>query len=112
MCFFLVLEISRLEEPTTVGFGGLLRRLSKRDRDHGAGTNPAGHDNYAFEMEAPKSPWRYPHLVFRGDSRKHKTVSFKQSGGADGHGRHGHHLELPPGAVGGAGAGKFGVEGE
>ena len=61
-------------------------------------------------MEAPKSPWRYPHLMFRGDSRKHKTVSFKQSSGMDGHGRHGHHLELPPGAVGGHG--RFGVEGK
>ena len=41
-----------------------------------------GEDNYAFEMElgeAPKSPWRYPHLMFR-ESRKHKTVSFKKSG--------------------------------
>ena len=31
-------------------------------------------------MEAPKSPWRYPHLMFR-DSRKHKSVSFKASNG-------------------------------
>ncbi len=31
--------LPRLEEPTTVGFGGLLRRLSKRDRDHGAGSH-------------------------------------------------------------------------
>ena len=29
--------------------------------------------------EAPKSPWRYPHLMFR-ESRKHKAVSFKKSG--------------------------------
>lgn len=53
-------------------------------------------------MEAPKSPWRYPHLMFRGDSRKHKSVSFKQSGGLDGRGgASGQHLELPAGAVGG-----------
>jgi len=34
-----------------------------------------------MEMETPKSPWRYPHLMFR-ESRKnhHKTVSFKKSG--------------------------------
>lgn len=75
----------KLEEPLTVGFGGLLRRLSKRDRDRGMerhpnldGAFPQGHDNYAYEMEAPKSPWRYPHLMFRTDSRKNKSVSFKQ----------------------------------
>ena len=28
------------------------------------------HDNYAFEMEAPKSPWRYPHLFLAGKSPK------------------------------------------
>ena len=45
-----------------------------------------GEDNYAFEMEmgdAPKSPWRVPHLMFR-ESRKHKTVSFKKSNGKNG----------------------------
>lgn len=78
-----------MEEPTTMGFGGLLRRLSKRDRDPGSryGQHPGGQDNYAFEMEAPKSPWRYPHLMFRTDSRKNKNVSFKN--------RSGNHLELP-----------------
>ncbi len=28
------------------------------------------HDNYAFEMEAPKSPWRYPHLYIASKSPK------------------------------------------
>ena len=28
------------------------------------------HDNYAFAMEAPKSPWRYPHLFLAGKSPK------------------------------------------
>ena len=32
--------LPRLEEPATVGFGGLLRRLSKRDRDRGADHHP------------------------------------------------------------------------
>ncbi len=120
---------NRLEEPSTVGFGGLLRRLSKRDRDRGSGDshNPSvswkprqlhlyvlsrgvtadvfplqGQDNYAFEMEAPKSPWRYPHLMFRNDSRKHhKSVSFKASGGNR------THLELPSGAFAATGKGLF-----
>ena len=30
-------------------------------------------------MDMPKSPWRYPHLMFRTDSRKSKAVSFKQN---------------------------------
>ena len=34
-----------------------------------------GHDNYAFEMEAPKSPWRYPHLNFR-DSKRNRRGRF------------------------------------
>merc|ERR1712203_949350 len=34
------------------------------------------------------SPWRYPHLMFRADSRKQKSVSFR-----NGHGRN--QLELP-----------------
>ena len=45
------------------------------------GGGPGGHggaDNFAFEMDMPKSPWRYPHLMFRADSRKAKGVSFKQ----------------------------------
>jgi len=79
--------VPRLEEPANLGLGSrLLRRLSKRDRE-GRSTHPEGVDNYAFEMEAPKSPWRYPHLMFRADSRKQKAVSFRQ------HGRN--HLELP-----------------
>ena len=81
--------VPRLEEPPSAGLGTrLLRRLSKRDRD-GRSTHPEGMDNYAFEMEAPKSPWRYPHLMFRADSRKQKAVSFRQ------HGRN--QLELPGG---------------
>lgn len=79
----------KLEEPTSNGFGGLLRRLSKRDRDRsnygmdGMHRNPQGSDNYAYEMEAPKSPWRYPHLMFR-ESRKNKGVTFKNSNGLQG----------------------------
>ena len=56
-------------------------------------------------MEAPKSPWRYPHLMFR-DSLRHghggkapnkMSVKFRQPGDnfpspANGHGHH--HLDL------------------
>merc|ERR1719273_2323445 len=81
-------NLPKLEEPPSAGLGSrLLRRLSKRDRE-GRSQHPDGHDNYAFEMEAPKSPWRYPHLMFRTDSRKQKAVSFRQHGGRN-------HLELP-----------------
>lgn len=84
--------VPRLEEPASAGLGTrLLRRLSKRDRE-GRSTHPEGLDNYAFEMEAPKSPWRYPHLMFR-DSRKQKNVSFRRN-----------HLDLPTGT----GFGEFG----
>jgi len=74
----------KLEDPAgTNGLGGLLRRLSKRDRDRGMDMqrHPGGdgEDNFGFDMEAPKSPWRYPHLMFRTDSRKNKAVSFKQN---------------------------------
>ena len=81
--------VPKLEEPAGAGLGSrLLRRLSKRDRE-GRSTHPdGGVDNYAYEMEAPKSPWRYPHLMFRADSRKQKSVSFRNS-----HGRN--QLELP-----------------
>jgi len=80
--------VPRLEEPPSAGLGTrLLRRLSKRDRE-GRSTHPEGLDNYAYEMEAPKSPWRYPHLMFRADSKKQKSVSFR-----NGHGRN--QLELP-----------------
>merc|ERR1711970_1043646 len=88
-------NVPKLEEPPSAGLGTrLLRRLSKRDRE-GRSTHPEGHDNYAYEMEAPKSPWRYPHLMFRADSKKQKSVSFRNQ-----HGRN--HLELP-GGVGGFG---------
>jgi dual oxidase maturation factor 1 len=87
-------NVPKLEEPPSAGLGTrLLRRLSKRDRD-GRSTHPEGHDNYAYEMEAPKSPWRYPHLMFRADSKKQKSVSFRNQ-----HGRN--QLELP--GVGGFG---------
>lgn len=90
--------VPKLEDPNG-GFGGLLRRFSKRDGREGfhrhpaggrdlhraavmnGGGGPGGHggaDNFAFEMDMPKSPWRYPHLMFRADSRKAKGVSFKQ----------------------------------
>ena len=71
----------KLEEPASNGLGGLLRRFSKRDRDRGNDIqrHPGGEDNFGFDMEAPKSPWRYPHLMFRTDSRKNKAVSFKQN---------------------------------
>jgi len=87
-------NVPKLEEPPSAGLGTrLLRRLSKRDRE-GRSTHPEGHDNYAYEMEAPKSPWRYPHLMFRADSKKQKSVSFRNQ-----HGRN--QLELP--GVGGFG---------
>merc|ERR1711971_943274 len=72
--------VPKLEEPSSNGLGGLLRRFSKRDRDRGMDIqrNP-GADNYGFDMDMPKSPWRYPHLMFRTDSRKSKAVSFKQN---------------------------------
>ena len=72
--------VPKLEEPNN-GLGGLLRRFSKRDRDRGMDIqrNPGGVENYGFDMDAPKSPWRYPHLMFRTDSRKNKAVSFKQN---------------------------------
>merc|ERR1719219_400256 len=75
--------VPKLEEPSSNGLGGLLRRFSKRDRDRGMDIqrNPGGTgmDNYGFDMDVPKSPWRYPHLMFRSDSRKSKAVSFKQN---------------------------------
>merc|ERR1719367_607649 len=83
--------VPKLEDPNG-GFGGLLRRFSKRDGREGFHRHPAGGrdvrggpmgagpgaDNFAFEMDTPKSPWRYPHLMFRTESRKSKAVSFKQ----------------------------------
>jgi len=88
-------NLPKLEEPPSAGLGSrLLRRLSKRDRE-GRSQHPDGHDNYAFEMEAPKSPWRYPHLMFRADSKKNKAVSFRNH-----HGRN--QLEVP-----GIGFGEF-----
>jgi len=88
-------NLPKLEEPPSAGLGSrLLRRLSKRDRE-GRSTHPDGHDNYAFEMEAPKSPWRYPHLMFRNDSKKSKAVSFRNHQGRN-------QLEVP-----GIGFGEF-----
>lgn len=65
-------HLPKLEEPPSAGLGSrLLRRLlSVTERAGFQSTD--GHDNYAFEMEAPKSPWRYPHLMFRNDSKKTK----------------------------------------
>jgi len=93
--------VPRLEEPQFSGFGSrILRRLSKRDRDgRSGGLGESSHDNYAFEMETPKSPWRYPHLMFRADSRKAKAVSFRHHGGSS----RNNQLELP-----GSGFGEFG----
>jgi hypothetical protein len=93
--------VPRLEEPQFSGFGSrILRRLSKRDRDgRSGGLGESSHDNYAFEMETPKSPWRYPHLMFRADSRKAKAVSFRHHGGS----ARNNQLELP-----GSGFGEFG----
>jgi len=88
-------NLPKLEEPPGAGLGSrLLRRLSKRDRE-GRSSHPDGHDNYAFEMEAPKSPWRYPHLMFRNDSKKSKAVSFRNHQGRN-------QLEVP-----GIGFGEF-----
>ncbi|XP_021932842.1 dual oxidase maturation factor 1 isoform X2 [Zootermopsis nevadensis] len=48
---------NRLEEPATAGLGSrLLRRLSKRERIE----DRQGVINEGFEMDPPKSPWRYP----------------------------------------------------
>jgi len=77
--------VPKIEEPISNGLGGLLRRFSKRDNNRGdrgmdLQRNPGdGSDNYGFDMDIPKSPWRYPHLMFRSDSRKSKAVSFKQN---------------------------------
>ncbi|XP_071446081.1 dual oxidase maturation factor 1-like isoform X2 [Hetaerina americana] len=50
-----------LEEPAAAGLGSrILRRLSKREKQF---QNVTGLDNGAFEMDPPKSPWRYPHLM-------------------------------------------------
>ena len=58
--------VPKLEDPNG-GFGGLLRRFSKRDGREGFHRHPAGGrdvrggpgaDNFAFEMDTPKSPWR------------------------------------------------------
>jgi len=92
--------VPKLEEPTSAGLGTrLLRRLSKRDRDGRSTLHPEGLENYAFEMETPKSPWRYPHLMFRADSRKQKNVSFRRNhqdlpinSGAGGFGEFGKHF--------------------
>jgi len=54
------------ESPQSL-FTGLIRRLSKREK---GSASREFHDNYAFEMEAPKSPWRYPHLFLAGKSPK------------------------------------------
>ncbi|KAK6620538.1 hypothetical protein RUM43_010830 [Polyplax serrata] len=46
-------ETSKFEEAPVTGLGNkILRRLSKRDHADGVG-------NEAFEMDPPKSPWRY-----------------------------------------------------
>jgi len=88
-------NLPKLEEPPSAGLGSrLLRRLSKRDRE-GRSNHPDGLDNYAFELEAPKSPWRYPHLMFRTDSKKNKAVSFRNHQGRN-------QLEVP-----GMGYGEF-----
>ncbi|PNF40908.1 hypothetical protein B7P43_G14984 [Cryptotermes secundus] len=48
---------NRLEEPTGAGLGSrLLRRLSKREQLE----DRQGVINEGFEMDPPKSPWRYP----------------------------------------------------
>lgn len=75
----IIIEESRakpsLERPSGPGLGTrLLRRLSRRDKDkqlderqlHGQlngqlnGQLRQGLDNDAFELDPPKSPWRYP----------------------------------------------------
>merc|ERR1712223_1213753 len=75
-------KVNEQDADRSNGLGGLLRRFSKRDRDRGMDIqrHPGG-DNFGFnmDMDVPKSPWRYPHLMFRTDSRKSKAVSFKQN---------------------------------
>lgn len=52
-------QTNKLEEPPNAGLGSkLLRRLSSK-------RGPLdGLDNEAFEMDPPKSPWRYPFRAF------------------------------------------------
>lgn len=72
----------RLEEPPSAGLGSRLLRLSKREKLD----DRHGLDNEAFEMDPPKSPWRYPHLMLRSDfGRKPspKSVSFRRQSRTD-----------------------------
>lgn len=49
---------TKLEEPPGAGLGTrILRRLSSKTRDEKL---TQGLDNQGFEMDPPKSPWRYP----------------------------------------------------
>lgn len=79
-------KIPRLEEPLNAGLNAgsrLLRRLSKRGKENteevDSRTTP-GIDNHAFEMEPPKTPWKYPNFMMRTDSKKStKSVNFRSA---------------------------------
>lgn len=55
-----------LEEPATSLGGRILRRLSSKTNNNQStplarrSASMAGHENRAYQRDAPKSPWRYP----------------------------------------------------
>lgn len=90
-------KIPRLEEPLNAGLNAgsrLLRRLSKRGKDPAEEEEPRitpGIDNYAFEMEPPKTPKRYQSFMMRTDSKKStKSVNFHNAST-----RSQHFLDIP-----------------
>nr|CAD7398485.1 unnamed protein product [Timema cristinae] len=72
---------NRLEEPPAAGIGTkILRRLSKREQlkeCHGL-------DNEGFELDPPKSPWRYPfqrNMLVPGEGRPPSRLAGIRPGG-------------------------------
>nr|CAD7452957.1 unnamed protein product [Timema tahoe] len=72
---------NRLEEPPAAGIGTkILRRLSKREQlkeRHGL-------DNEGFELDPPKSPWRYPfqrNMLVPGEGRPPSRLAGIRPGG-------------------------------
>ena len=89
-------KIPRLEEPLNAGLTAgsrLLRRLSKRGKENNEDvqTQPIpGMDNYGFEMEPPRSPWKNS-IMMRTDSKKStKSVNFRSASQ-----RSHHFLDIP-----------------
>ncbi|GLV34719.1 moladietz [Carabus blaptoides fortunei] len=65
---------AKLEEPLGAGLGSrILRRLSSKTREEKI-PDRQGVDNQGFEMDPPKSPWRYPF-------RRAQTVGIVSPGG-------------------------------